>query len=125
MNARVLFHDRCFDTAASAAVFGRFYRETQRADVTFTYTWLSYEAGRIAIFRSDVRGDENAIGHFWYSQRKADLDLVVRPINARPFNFQATGTSSKQPEWFEASRCNHEKAAVMVSELTYIARRAP
>lgn len=68
MNVHVLFHDNCFDGAASAAVFSRFYRETQRRDVTFTYGGLAHKAGGSPIDPSEFKGDENAIVDFRYSQ---------------------------------------------------------
>lgn len=68
MNVHVLFHDSCFDGAASAAVFTRFYRETQREDATFTYGGLAHKAGGSAIDESEFTGDENAIVDFRYSQ---------------------------------------------------------
>ena len=37
MRMHVLFHDNCFDGAASAAVFSRFFRERIRKDATLSY----------------------------------------------------------------------------------------
>src|SRR5687767_5382726 len=68
MNVQVLFHDNCFDGAASAAVFTRFYRERIRADATFTYRGLAHQAGGAAIDPAVFTGDENAIVDFRYSQ---------------------------------------------------------
>jgi hypothetical protein len=59
MNVQVLFHDNCFDGAASAAVFTRFYRERVRPDATFTYRGLSHQAGGAGIDPSVFTGDEN------------------------------------------------------------------
>ena len=39
------FHDRCFDGAASSAVFFRFYRECINADAEFRFTGLAHRAG--------------------------------------------------------------------------------
>jgi hypothetical protein len=63
---RVFFHDKCFDGAASAAVFARFYRERIRANVEFQFSGLLHRAG--ALFdESQFDGDENAIVDFKYS----------------------------------------------------------
>ncbi len=65
MRVRVFYHDKCFDGAASAAVFSRFYRERIRADVEFVYTGLVHRAG--ALFDEEqFDGDENAILDFKY-----------------------------------------------------------
>jgi hypothetical protein len=62
---RVFYHDKCFDGAASAAVFSRFYRERIRPEVEFVYTGLVHRAG--ALFdEAKFDGDENAILDFKY-----------------------------------------------------------
>jgi len=68
MRMHVLFHDNCFDGAASAAVFSRFYRERIRPDATFSYQGLSHQAGGTPVPESAFQGDENAIVDFRYSQ---------------------------------------------------------
>ena len=66
MRIRVLYHDKCFDGACSAALFSRFYRERIRTDVEFAYSGLLHRAG--ALFNEkDFDGDENAIVDFKYS----------------------------------------------------------
>lgn len=65
MKVRVLYHDKCFDGACSAAVFTRFYRERIRRDAEFGYTGLLHRAG--ALFSEEqFDGDENAILDFKY-----------------------------------------------------------
>lgn len=65
MKVRVLYHDKCFDGACSAAVFTRFYRERIRQDAEFAYTGLVHRAG--ALFdEKQFDGDENAILDFKY-----------------------------------------------------------
>ncbi len=66
MRLRVFFHDRCFDGAASAAVFSRFYKARVHADVDFVYTGLAHRASQL-FNESDFDGDENAIVDFKYS----------------------------------------------------------
>ncbi len=66
MRVRVFYHDRCFDGAASAALFARFYRERVRDGAEFVFTGLVHRAG--ALFdESKFDGDENAIVDFKYS----------------------------------------------------------
>lgn len=65
LKVRVLYHDKCFDGACSAAVFTRFYRERVKSDVEFAYTGLVHRAG--ALFdEKQFDGDENAILDFKY-----------------------------------------------------------
>jgi len=68
MRMHVLFHDNCFDGAASAAVFSRFYRERIRPGATLSYQGLSHQAGAAPVPESVFQGDENAIVDFRYSQ---------------------------------------------------------
>jgi hypothetical protein len=69
LKVRVLYHDKCFDGACSAAVFSRFYRERIRSDVEFGYTGLVHRAG--ALFEEkQFDGDENAILDFKYCTSK-------------------------------------------------------
>jgi hypothetical protein len=69
LKVRVLYHDKCFDGACSAAVFSRFYRERVRSDVEFGYTGLVHRAG--ALFEEkQFDGDENAILDFKYCTSK-------------------------------------------------------
>ena len=68
MRMHVLFHDNCFDGAASAAVFTAFYRAKVSSAVQVEYQGLSHKAGGAAIDASVFTGDENAIVDFRYSQ---------------------------------------------------------
>lgn len=68
MRCRVLFHDNCFDGAASAAVFSRFYRERIHSDADIEYRGLAHKAGGAPIDESVFGPDENAIVDFRYSQ---------------------------------------------------------
>src|SRR5580692_2466300 len=66
MLVRVLYHDHCFDGAASAAFFSRFIRGRFHPDAGFQYTGMAHRASQIfedALFD----GDENAIVDFKYS----------------------------------------------------------
>jgi hypothetical protein len=63
---RLCFHDRCFDGAASAALFFRFYRERMNARAAFCYTGMTHRA--VQPFEEGLfDGDENVIVDFKYS----------------------------------------------------------
>src|SRR5690349_2911438 len=66
MLVRVLYHDHCFDGAASAAFFSRFIRGAVHPDAEFRYTGMAHKASQTfdpALFD----GDENAIVDFKYA----------------------------------------------------------
>ena len=63
---RLCFHDRCFDGAASAALFSRFYRERIDAHTAFSYSGMTHRA--VPPFEEGLfDGDENVIVDFKYS----------------------------------------------------------
>ncbi|MBI5542715.1 MAG: hypothetical protein HY901_02425, partial [Deltaproteobacteria bacterium] len=66
MKIKVLFHDACFDGAASAAVFTRFFRERVDAKAEFAYQGLSHKSNDPLDERM-LDGDQNAIVDFRYS----------------------------------------------------------
>ena len=66
MKLKVLYHDRCFDGASSAALFSRFYRERISGDVEFEFSGLLHRAGSL-FNEADFTGDQNAIVDFKYS----------------------------------------------------------
>ncbi|MFN0062107.1 MAG: hypothetical protein ACKVPX_06300 [Myxococcaceae bacterium] len=68
MELLVLFHNNCFDGAASAAVFARFYRERIRQDARIRFLGLAHQAGGAPIDPAVFTGDENVIVDFRYSQ---------------------------------------------------------
>jgi hypothetical protein len=66
MRLRVLYHDHCFDGAASAAFFSRFIQGKIHPDALFQYTGMAHRASQI--FEDSLfDGDENAIVDFKYS----------------------------------------------------------
>jgi len=66
MLIRVLYHDHCFDGAASAAYFTRFLREKFYPDGEFAYTGMAHKASQL--FEDNFfDGDVNAIVDFKYS----------------------------------------------------------
>ena len=66
MLVRVLYHDHCFDGAASAAFFSRFIAGAIHPGSEFRYTGMAHKASQI--FEPELfDGDENAIVDFKYS----------------------------------------------------------
>jgi hypothetical protein len=66
VKVHVFFHDRCFDGAASSAVFTRFFRERINPAAEFHYTGMTHRARRP--FEEEMfDGKENAIVDFKYS----------------------------------------------------------
>jgi hypothetical protein len=66
MLVRVLYHDHCFDGAASAAFFSRFMADQQAPGAEFRYTGMAHTADQI-FDDSLFDGDVNAIVDFKYS----------------------------------------------------------
>src|SRR3979409_1405283 len=66
MRIRVLYHDHCFDGAASAAFFSRFLEDKYYPKSEFLFTGMAHKASQL--FEDDLfDGDENAIVDFKYS----------------------------------------------------------
>jgi hypothetical protein len=66
MRMRILYHDHCFDGAASAAFFSRFIEAKFHPEAEFVYTGLAHKASQL--FEPGLfDGDENAIVDFKYS----------------------------------------------------------
>src|SRR4029079_4656892 len=66
MRVRILYHDHCFDGAASAAYFRRFIEGAVHPDAEFLFTGMAHQASQLfdpGLFD----GDENAIVDFKYS----------------------------------------------------------
>ncbi|HEY8211727.1 MAG TPA: hypothetical protein VIG99_29795, partial [Myxococcaceae bacterium] len=68
MRMKVLYHDSCFDGAASAAVFSRFYLDKVNPGAELSYEGLFHKAGGQPIDEAVFTGEENAIVDFRYSQ---------------------------------------------------------
>ena len=66
MKVRILYHDHCFDGAASAAFFSRFLKETRHPDAAYAYTGMAHTADQL-FSESMFDGDVNAIVDFKYS----------------------------------------------------------
>jgi hypothetical protein len=65
MRIRVLYHDHCFDGAASAAYFSRFLQDHFHPEAHFSYTGMAHKASDI-FQESQFDGDVNAIVDFKY-----------------------------------------------------------
>jgi hypothetical protein len=66
MRIRILYHDHCFDGAASAAFFSRFLESKFHPNAEFAYTGLAHKASQL--FEGDLfDGDINAIVDFKYA----------------------------------------------------------
>jgi hypothetical protein len=63
---RLCFHDRCFDGAASSAVFYRFFRNRVQPGAAFQFTGMTHQA-RQPFEEGLFDGDENVIVDFKYS----------------------------------------------------------
>jgi|SRR5579863_212360 len=66
MRIRILYHDHCFDGAASAAFFSRFMEGAFHPNAEFAFTGMMHKASQM--FEPELfDGDENAIVDFKYS----------------------------------------------------------
>ncbi len=105
MNVRVCFHDRCFDGAASAAIFLRFYRERIRPDAEFHFTGMTHRATKP--FEDGVfDGEENAIVDFKYSSSPRvtwwfdhHQSAFLSPADAEHFRADRSGRKFYDPEY--------------------------
>ncbi len=69
MRVRVLYHDHCFDGAASAAYFSRFVADHLHPDAEFAYTGMAHKADQIfedGLFDAEL----NAIVDFKYASNE-------------------------------------------------------
>jgi hypothetical protein len=67
MRVRILFHDNCFDGAASSALFTCFHRAKVAPGAEYLYRGLSHHPGEV-FPPSAFDGDENAVVDFRYSR---------------------------------------------------------
>jgi hypothetical protein len=98
MRVRVLFHDNCFDGAASASLFTRFHA-TLAPGAEYVYRGVTHHPGQVyppGIFD----GDENAVVDFRYSQSERltwwfDHHVSGFPTPADEAHFRADTTGRK------------------------------
>jgi hypothetical protein len=105
VRVRVFFHDKCFDGAASASLFARFYRERIRDDAEFVFTGLVHRAGSL-FDASQFDGDENAIVDFKYSTSPRitwwfdhHQSAFLTPEDAAHFEQQQSSTQFYDPDF--------------------------
>jgi len=105
VRVRVFYHDKCFDGAASAGLFTRFYRERIRDNADFQFTGLVHRAG--ALFdENQFDGDENAIVDFKYSTSPRitwwfdhHQSAFLTPADASHFEQQQSNTKFFDPDF--------------------------
>lgn len=105
MRMRILYHDHCFDGAASAAFFSRFIEARFHPDAQFAYTGLAHKASDLfepAMFD----GDENAIVDFKYSTDPRltwwfdhHQSAFLTPEDAEHFRRDTTGRKMYDPNF--------------------------
>ncbi len=105
MRVRVCFHDKCFDGAASAAVFTRFYRQRIHPQAEFDYTGLTHRASQL--FDEGIfDGDENVIVDFKYSSAPQvtwwfdhHQSAFLTPQDAEHFRHDRSGKKFYDPSY--------------------------
>jgi len=105
MLERVLYHDHCFDGAASAAYFSRFIAGAVHPDAEFRYTGMAHKASQTfddALFD----GDENAIVDFKYSSNPRltwwfdhHQSAFLSPEDAEHFRRDTSGRKLYDPSY--------------------------
>ena len=105
MRVRVLYHDHCFDGAASAAFFTRFARDAFYPKAEFAYTGMAHKASQI--FEDSLfDGDVNAIVDFKYSSNPKltwwfdhHQSAFLNPGDERHFLADTSGRKFVDPEF--------------------------
>src|ERR1700740_61659 len=102
---RLCFHDRCFDGAASAAVFYRFYREGFDPKAEFRFSGMTHRA-KHPWEDTLFDGDENVIVDFKYSNSpKVTLrfdhhqSAFLTPADAEQFRRQQREHMLYEPDY--------------------------
>lgn len=110
IQVRLFFHDKCFDGAASSAVFVRFYRERIRADAQFHFTGMTHRA-RHPFTPEMFDGDENAIVDFKYSSSPKltwwfdhHQSAFLSPEDAEHFKNDHSGKKFYNPEYHSCTK---------------------
>ncbi|MCW5982389.1 MAG: phosphoesterase [Bryobacteraceae bacterium] len=117
MRVRVLYHDHCFDGAASAAYFTRFLRETFHPEAEFCYTGMAHRASQI-FEESLFDGDVNAIVDFKYSSSPKltwwfdhHQSAFLSPEDEEHFRQDGSGRKMYDPEFKSCTGYIAAKAA--------------
>ena len=105
MLERVLYHDHCFDGAASAAYFSRFIAGAVHPGAEFRYTGMAHKASQL-FEPSLFDGDENAIVDFKYSSDRRltwwfdhHQSAFLTPEDAEHFRRDTSGRKLYDPAY--------------------------
>lgn len=106
MRFRILYHDHCFDGAASAAYFSRFVADRLAPGAVFSYTGMAHKADQI--FEDELfDGDANAIVDFKYSSNPKltwwfdhHQSAFLTPADAAHFQALDAGPGEGQKRFF-------------------------
>ena len=105
MLVRILYHDHCFDGAASAAYFSRFIEEKFHPDAEFKFTGMAHTPSQL--FEDSLfDGDENAIVDFKYSPNPKltwwfdhHQSAFLSPEDAEHFKHDTSGRKLFNPDF--------------------------
>ncbi|HEX9759374.1 MAG TPA: hypothetical protein VGA40_00565, partial [Candidatus Acidoferrales bacterium] len=117
MKVRLCFHDKCFDGAASAAVFTRFYKECINPQAEFAFTGMTHRATHP--FEGEIfDGDENAIVDFKYSPSPRltwwfdhHQSAFLSPADAEHFRNDRSGRKFYDPDYKSCTKFLADVAA--------------
>jgi hypothetical protein len=125
MLVRVLYHDHCFDGAASAAFFSRFYEDQYAPGADFEFTGLAHKASQL-FEDSFFDGDVNAIVDFKYSPDPRltwwfdhHQSAFLSPEDAEHFRADRSGHKLYDPSY---SSCTRFIADVARQRFSYTAQ---
>ena len=105
MRIRVLYHDHCFDGAASAAYFSRFLGEKFHPGAEFTYTGLAHKASQLfedSLFDGDVNGivdfkySSNPRLTWWFDHHQS---AFLSPEDEKHFKRDTSGKKMFNPDF--------------------------
>lgn len=125
VSVRLCFHDRCFDGAASSAVFSRFYRECINSRADFHLTGMTHRAAQ-PFSEGLFDCDENAIVDFKYSSSPRvtwwfdhHQSAFLNPADAEHFRADRSGHKFYDPAY---KSCTKLLADVASSKFGFDAR---
>ena len=105
VKVRLCFHDRCFDGAASSAVFLRFYQDRIQPNSEFHFTGMAHRASR-PFEEGTFDGDENVIVDFKYSSSPRvtwwfdhHQSAFLTPADAENFRRDTSGHKFYDPDY--------------------------
>jgi hypothetical protein len=122
MKLKILYHDNCFDGAASAALFARFYRELRHPGAQVSYQGVQHKQGD-AFPRDAFDGDENVCVDFRYSTNPRltwwfdhHVSAFQSPGDKRHFEADTCGQKFYDPG---ARSCTKFEAAVLAERFGF------